>query len=74
MQHGKSHGLKGLLALLLALVFTLAHQAHAQTSLNAGGANGGSVIVGFDSRTCDSSIEGAVRYHSTGGGGPNRLP
>ena len=39
--------------------------AYAQVSADFSGANGGSVIVGYDSRSCDGSIEGAIRYQSS---------
>ncbi|WP_146188842.1 hypothetical protein [Albidovulum aquaemixtae] len=41
--------------------------AHAQTAadLRGGGDPGGSIIPGYDSRTCDGTIEGAIRYNSS---------
>jgi len=52
-----------LLPALLLLTFTSALPAHAQVSMDASGM--GLVIVGYDSRICDSSIEGAIRYDSS---------
>ncbi len=39
--------------------------ALAQSAFNGGGANGGAVIPDYDSRTCDGTIEGAIRYNSS---------
>ena len=41
-------------------VFLLIPTANAQET--SGGFSGGSVIVGYDSRSCDSTLEGAMRY------------
>src|SRR5690606_1326183 len=38
--------------------------AHAQVSSNFGGPNGGAVIIGESTTTCDASIQGAIRYDS----------
>lgn len=38
--------------------------AGAQTAADFSSPNAGSVIPGYDSRTCDGTIEGAVRYNS----------
>jgi hypothetical protein len=48
--------------LFLIIVPTL---ATAQTSFDASGPNGGSIIVGTDTRACDGSIAGAMRYNSS---------
>jgi len=45
-------------------VMYASHSAHAQTSFDGSGANGGSIILGYDSRDCDGTIEGAIRYNS----------
>jgi hypothetical protein len=38
----------------------------AQTAFD--GSSEGSIIIGYDNQTCNSSIEGAIRYNSSGGG------
>ena len=48
---------------LTALALVVATSPHAQVAMDASGM--GLVIVGYDSRTCDSSIEGAIRYNSS---------
>lgn len=54
----------GLLIAAVGIALFLAAPALAQTAANFSGANGGSVRVGADSNTCDSSKAGAVRYMS----------
>jgi|GEM_PF-6395306 len=54
-------------AILFLLLIPLI--ARAQISANFSGANGGMAIVGESTTTCDSSIEGALRYNSAGGSG-----
>lgn len=54
-----------ILFVLLLTLLTASSLASAQeTSANFGQ---GSVIVGFDSRACDASLIGALRYHSANG-------
>ena len=52
-------------ALTFAMLFFYpnSHQARAQVSMDASGV--GLVILGYDTRSCTSSIEGAVRYNSS---------
>lgn len=52
---------------LTLVAICLPGMARAQTSFDAGGANGGGIIVGWSNSTCDSSIAGAVRYNSSTG-------
>lgn len=52
-----------LAALLLAATFPAA--AYAQLSARHDGASGGAVVIGQSSTTCNSAIEGALRYNST---------
>lgn len=53
-----------LLALACGVALTApVAQGQAQVAMDASGM--GLVIVGYDSRTCDSSIEGAIRYNSS---------
>lgn len=60
--------MKLLTQIILALVFTAAlcsaRAGFAQSAFDGGGANGGSMVIGNDNRTCDSSIMGAIRYNS----------
>ncbi len=55
-------------AIAATLVLSLMHSsAHAQSSLDTRGSvpfPGGSIIPGYDSRACDGTIEGAIRYNS----------
>jgi len=46
----------------ISLVLIASISVHAQVAMDASGM--GLVIVGYDSRTCDGSIEGAIRYNS----------
>ena len=55
-----------LAALILSLSLGLASPTHAQETSAV--LDGGSMIVGYDGRACDASLEGAIRYNSTGGG------
>ncbi len=41
-----------------------APSAFAQTSINASGAGGGAIIPGADSRACDTTTEGSLRWNS----------
>ena len=54
---------------LLALAFGIAlgpiNRAQAQVSMDASGT--GLIILGYDSRTCDGSLEGALHYNSVDG-------
>ncbi|MCG7983352.1 MAG: DUF1566 domain-containing protein [Candidatus Thiodiazotropha lotti] len=50
--------------IFVCLIFTLPSLARAQISSDFGGANGGAVVIGESTTTCDSSIEGAIRYDS----------
>lgn len=49
---------------LFALFFISINPTSAQISARFDGANGGVVIVGESTSTCDDSIEGALRYIS----------
>lgn len=49
------------LIFLLFFALLAPTKSFAQTAANFSGVNGGSVIVGADNRTCDASIEGALR-------------
>ena len=54
--------------LFLVIAFVLAQNALAQVSLDLRGGTtypGGSLIPGYDGMTCDSNIEGAIRYASS---------
>lgn len=53
------------LALCLAICVTPLGAAHAQTSFDASGVNGGSIIPGADSRLCVPALAGAIRFNST---------
>jgi hypothetical protein len=55
--------LKLILLALFTLTFTPALQAHAQVAMDASGM--GLIIPGYDSRACDTAIEGAIRYNSS---------
>jgi hypothetical protein len=55
--------MRNVFAVILILLL-ISPIAHAQISSNFGGANGGAVIIGESSTTCDGSIEGAIRYES----------
>lgn len=50
--------------LICLVVLTLSSPTRAQISSDFGGANGGAVVIGESTTTCDSSIEGAIRYNS----------
>jgi hypothetical protein len=55
-------------ALCFCLLSLAGFSASAQTSLDTRGGvtyNGGSIIPGYDNRTCDGTIEGAIRYNSS---------
>lgn len=58
------HQIKGLTALLgLLLSMGVPTSLHAQET--SGGFAGGSVKIGYDNRTCDGTLEGALRYNTT---------
>lgn len=60
------NNLLSLFGLLMLIAITLPPDpAAAQTAFNAGGPNGGSVIVGWSSDSCVPGIAGAIRYSST---------
>ncbi|MBN9889378.1 DUF1566 domain-containing protein [Salipiger abyssi] len=46
-------------------LFVIPNAAQAQTSADFSGVGGGSIRVGADTDTCDSSKEGAIRYNSS---------
>ena len=50
---------------LIAIFSVFVLSAHAQIGIDLAGANGGHIISGWDNRTCDASIEGAIRYNSS---------
>lgn len=54
------------LVLFFSLLFVALNAAHAQTSFDASGADGGSIIPGYDSRACGGggAPGGAIRYNS----------
>lgn len=52
------------LALLALLAF---HPLHAQAQETSADFSAGAVKIGYDSTTCSSSIEGAIRYDSSSG-------
>lgn len=53
------------LAFCLVICVTPLGAVHAQTSFDASGVNGGSIIPGADSRACVPALAGAIRFHST---------
>lgn len=59
-----------MIRLFLLLLLFLPSPSLAQVAAHFGGANGGQVIVGYDSTPCDSSRVGAIRYSSMAGGAP----
>ena len=59
--------LRSISVLFTYLIAALTGTANAQSSLDTRGSipfPGGSIIPGYDSRACDGSIEGAIRYNS----------
>ncbi|WP_245890846.1 LamG domain-containing protein [Albidovulum aquaemixtae] len=56
-----------LLITLIALLCVPAFTVQAQMSLDASGPNGGSIIAGYDSRSCSGLLTGAMRYNSSSG-------
>lgn len=61
----KTNKSKCLLLVFLALGIRTSSPSNAQVSGKFGGANGGAVVIGTSTTTCDSTIEGAIRYNST---------
>lgn len=51
--------------LILIVVALFVAPSYAQVSFNAGGVNGGSIIIGESTDACDGTMEGAVRYRSS---------
>jgi hypothetical protein len=51
--------------IIIASILIIPFTASAQVSFNAGGVNGGAIIIGESTDACDGTIEGAVRYRSS---------
>ena len=49
---------------LLSLIL-ISSSASAQTSFNAGGINGGAIVVGTSSNTCNGTMLGGIRWSAT---------
>lgn len=54
--------------MVLSLALLGGTPVYAQVSFNAGGPNGGAIVVGKSTDVCVSSLEGALRYSSANGG------
>lgn len=53
----------------LLLVCGAANICIAQVSMDLSSSEGGSMRIGYDPTTCDSSYEGVIRYNSNSGTG-----
>ncbi len=67
-QHGKEYKGSNLTVLLFIFALLIFAPGAANAQESSGQFGGGSVKIGYDNRTCDPSLEGAIRYYSGGGG------
>jgi hypothetical protein len=57
--------MKHVFYIIITSILTVPFTASAQVSFNAGGVNGGSIVIGASSDACTSTIDGAVRYNNS---------
>ncbi len=62
--------MKAFVVAALSLIFALGPMGSGHAQETSADFSGGSMIVGYDSRTCDSSLEGAIRYKEGLSSGP----